>query len=50
MKTPKQNLKILDYTQENASKTLVPNLPTLSSFGCWSNRVQREKVGSGRVA
>lgn len=37
MKTKKQNLKILDYTQENASKTLVPNLPTLSSFGCWSN-------------
>lgn len=37
MKTQKQNLKLLDYTQENASKTLVPNLPTLSSFGCWSN-------------
>lgn len=37
MKTQKQNLNILDYTQENASKTLVPNLPTLSSFGCWSN-------------
>lgn len=37
MKTQKQNLKLLDFTQENASKTLVPNLPTLSSFGCWSN-------------
>ncbi|HCF28626.1 MAG TPA: AraC family transcriptional regulator [Cyanobacteria bacterium UBA11049] len=37
MKIQKQNLKLLDYTQENASKTLVPNLPTLSSFGCWSN-------------
>lgn len=37
MKTQKQNLKLLDYTQENASKTLVPNFPTLSSFGCWSN-------------
>ena len=37
MKTEKQNLKLLDYTQENASKILVPNLPTLSSFGYWSN-------------
>lgn len=34
MKT--QNLQ-LDYQKENASKTLVPNFPTLSSFGCWSN-------------
>ncbi len=37
MKTQKQNLQLLDYTQANASKTFVPNLPTLSSFGCWSN-------------
>jgi AraC family transcriptional regulator len=37
MKMQKQNLQLLDYTQENASKTLVPNLPTLSSFGCWSD-------------
>lgn len=37
MKTQKQNLQLLDYTQENASKILVPNLPTLSSFGCWSD-------------
>jgi AraC family transcriptional regulator len=34
MKT--QNLQ-LDYQKENASKTLVPNFPTLSSFGCWSD-------------
>lgn len=33
----KQNLQLLDFTQENASKIFVPNLPTLSSFGCWSN-------------
>ncbi len=32
-----QNVKLLDYNQENASNGFVPNLPTLSSFGYWSN-------------
>ncbi len=32
-----QNIQLLDYSQENASNGLVPNPPTLSSFGCWSN-------------
>jgi AraC family transcriptional regulator len=31
------NVKLLDYSQENASNAFVPNAPTLSSFGCWSN-------------
>jgi AraC family transcriptional regulator len=37
MKTPEQNVKLLDYSQENASNIFVPNSPTLSSFGYWSN-------------
>jgi AraC family transcriptional regulator len=37
MKMQEQNVKLLDYSQENASNKLVPNPPTLSSFGCWSN-------------
>lgn len=37
MTIQQQNLKLLDYAQANASKPFVPNLPTLSSFGCWSN-------------
>ncbi|MFH7029479.1 MAG: AraC family transcriptional regulator [Heteroscytonema crispum UTEX LB 1556] len=37
MKTPEQNVKLLDYSQENASNVFLPNPPTLSSFGCWDN-------------
>ncbi|MBW4683647.1 MAG: AraC family transcriptional regulator [Komarekiella atlantica HA4396-MV6] len=37
MKVPKQNVKLLDYSQVNASNEFVPNPPALSSFGCWEN-------------
>ncbi|MBD2772666.1 hypothetical protein [Iningainema tapete] len=37
MKIQKQNVKQLDYSQENASNAFVPNPPTFSSFGCWEN-------------
>jgi AraC family transcriptional regulator len=37
MQMPGQNVKLLDFNQENASNAFVPNPPTLSSFGCWNN-------------
>jgi AraC family transcriptional regulator len=37
MKMPKENVKLLDYSQKHASNEFVPNPPTLSSFGCWNN-------------
>jgi AraC family transcriptional regulator len=37
MKMLEQDVKVIDYSQENASNGFVPNSPVVSSFGRWSN-------------